>query len=203
MRFEEIVFIFGRFGAVLTNCSQAPMKDPVSDDQFIALLLANQNRIFRFVLSLVPSHTDSEDLFQQTCVTLWQNRGKYDPAAGEFSSWAFAIAHNHVRNFRRKESTRNNVFVSLGDALEGVLVETREAHGSTLDEWHSALTHCIERLNPKQRSLLEECYGVKASLKEVSHGFGCTPNALYKTVQRIRGLLHDCVRKTVAEGGAV
>ena len=42
------------------------------DEQFLTLFVANQNRIYRFLLTLVPRREDSEDLFQQTCLTLWK-----------------------------------------------------------------------------------------------------------------------------------
>ena len=58
------------------------MSSPESDERFVALLLANQNRIFRFLVTLVPCRSDAEDLLQQTCLTLWQSREKFDPAAG-------------------------------------------------------------------------------------------------------------------------
>ena len=97
-----------------------------SDDRFITLLLANQSRVFRFLFTLVPRREDVEDLFQQTCLTLWQERAKFDPEKGAFASWACAIAQNHVRNFRRRESTRQAL---LSEEVAELLLATREAGG--------------------------------------------------------------------------
>ena len=173
-----------------------PLEDP--NERFVTLLVANQARVYRFLMTLVPRREDAEDLFQQTCLTLWRNREDYDPAAGEFASWACAIAHNHVRNFRRREVTRRNL---LEEDVAQMLVNTRAAHASLVDDWHRALGHCLERLTAQQRSLVEQCYG-GGSLKEGAPTAGYTPNALYKVLRHIRGLLHDCIQKTVAEGGA-
>ncbi|MCL4207276.1 MAG: sigma-70 family RNA polymerase sigma factor [Pirellulaceae bacterium] len=63
-----------------------------TDDRFITVLLANQSRVYRFLFTFVPRREDVEDLFQQTCLTLWQERAKFDPEKGEFASWACAIA---------------------------------------------------------------------------------------------------------------
>lgn len=169
-----------------------------TDEQFVSLLVANQNRVFRFLMTLVPRREDAEDLFQQTSVTLWRNRGKYDPAAGDFTSWACAIAHNHVRNFRRKEATRRNI---LSEEIERSLIETRAVHSSLMDEWHRALGHCLQRLTPHQRSIVEDCYGGGTKIKNSSAANGRTPNALYKILRHIRSLLHDCIRRSVTEGG--
>lgn len=169
-----------------------------SDERFVALLVANQGRVYRFLLTLVPGREDAEDLFQQTCLTLWRHRDNYDPAAGGFASWACAIAHNHVRNFRRKETTRRHL---LSEEITRSLIETRAAHSSLLDDWHRALGHCLERLTPHQRTIVEDCYGDGNRIKDAAPASGRSPNALYKLLRNIRGLLHDCIRKSVTEGG--
>ncbi|WAC19505.1 sigma-70 family RNA polymerase sigma factor [Luteolibacter sp. SL250] len=173
------------------------MSGESNDEAFVALLIANQNRIFRFLMTLVPRREDAEDLFQQTSITLWRSRAKYDPAAGDFTSWACAIAHNHVRNFRRKESTRRNI---LSGEIERMLIETRAVHSSLMDEWHRALGLCMQRLTPHQRTIVEDCYGGDGKIKDAAMDRGRTPNALYKILRGIRSLLHDCIRKSVTGG---
>ncbi len=168
-----------------------------TDDQFVSLLITSQNRVFRFLMTLVPRREDAEDLLQQTSVTLWKNREKYDPEAGDFTSWACAIAHNHVRNFRRKETTRRNL---LNLEIERALIETRANNTSLMDEWHHALTICIDKLTPRQQSIVRECYGGENSIKDSASSRNLTPNALYKTVRKIRLLLHDCIRRTATVG---
>ena len=98
------------------------MSTEPSDDHFMTLLLANQSRVYRFLFTLVPRREDVEDLFQQTCLTLWQERAKFDPGKGQFVSWACAIAQNHVRNFRRRESTRQAL---LSEEVAELLLATR------------------------------------------------------------------------------
>lgn len=80
MRLAEIVFKSGRFGGVLTSCSQPRMKAPLPDPQFITPLPANQNRFFGFFRSLAPSLSNAQDLFRQTCLTPRNIRKKHEPA---------------------------------------------------------------------------------------------------------------------------
>lgn len=173
--------------------------DERSDERFVALLVANQQRVYRFLLTLVPCRSDAEDLLQQTCLTLWQSRAKFDPELGEFASWACAIAHNHVRNFRRREKTRRTV---LNEEVAQSLIATRAEHPTLMDEWQQSLVHCLERLTPHQRTVVHECYG-GSSIKSAAPESGRTANALYKILRHIRARLHECIRKTVAEGGVV
>ena len=170
----------------------------VNDEEFVSLLIANQNRVFRFLMTLVPRREDAEDLLQQTSVTLWKKRGDFDSSSGEFASWACGIAHNHVRNFRRKENTRRNI---LSAEIERMLIETRAVNSSLMDEWHHALSHCLEKLTPRQRNIVTECYAENTNIKDAAEKSGKSPNAIYKILRGIRSLLHDCIRNSVTQGG--
>jgi RNA polymerase sigma-70 factor, ECF subfamily len=61
------------------------MWNPVMDDtklqQFVELFVRNQNRIYRFIMTLIPNRTDADDLFQQTSLTLWKTWARYDAPA--------------------------------------------------------------------------------------------------------------------------
>ena len=166
------------------------------DDRFITLLLANQSRVYRFLFTLVPRREDVEDLFQQTCLTLWQERAKFDPEKGEFASWACAIAQNHVRNFRRREAARQAL---LSEEVAELLVTTREAGGRFSEECHLALQHCLNRLPPRHMALLEKSYR-EGALKNTAAAAGRSADALYKSLRRIRAILHDCMLKVLTEG---
>lgn len=167
-----------------------------TDNRFIALLLANQSRVYRFLFTLVPWREDVEDLFQKTCLTLWQERAKFDPTKGEFASWACAIAQNHVRNFRRREATRRTL---LSEEVAELLVATREPGGRFSEDCHQALQHCLDRLPPHQLTLVEESYR-EGKLNEAAAAAGRSVNALYKSLRRIRAILHDCMLRYLAEG---
>lgn len=181
---------------LLRECMNA---DEKPDERFVALLVTNQQRVFRFLMTVVPSRNDAEDLLQQTCLTLWQNRAKFDPEMGEFASWACAIAHNHVRNFRRRERTRRTV---LSETVTQSLIDTRAEHSTLMEEWQQSLVHCIERLTPHQRNVVMESYGA-SSIKAAAPTSGRTANALYKILRHIRERLRECIQKTVTEGGTV
>ncbi|MFN5198325.1 MAG: sigma-70 family RNA polymerase sigma factor, partial [Planctomyces sp.] len=89
--------------------------DSTQHQQFAERVVRNQQRIFRYIVSLVPNRADADELFQQTCLTLWESWERYDMSL-DFVPWACGIAHNHVRNFYRK---RQNSQVHLdADVVE-------------------------------------------------------------------------------------
>jgi DNA-directed RNA polymerase specialized sigma24 family protein len=45
----------------------------------VAPLPVHQNSTFQFPGTLVTSRSDAENVLQQTCLTAWKNRDKFDP----------------------------------------------------------------------------------------------------------------------------
>jgi RNA polymerase sigma-70 factor (ECF subfamily) len=44
--------------------------DADQHQQFAQRMVRNQQRVFAYIVSLVPNRADAEELFQQTCLTL-------------------------------------------------------------------------------------------------------------------------------------
>ncbi len=156
---------------------------------FTELFLANQHRVFRFIVSVVPRWVEAEELFQQTSLTLWQRWDEFDPES-DFTRWACGIAMNHLRNYLRK---KQNQQVQFSDTLLDQMASLQLEQQSLLDGMHRALADCIEKLPPKQRRLIQQCYRPNALIKEIARQEGQTPNALYKSVRKIRLALYDCI----------
>ncbi|MCE9603498.1 MAG: sigma-70 family RNA polymerase sigma factor [Planctomycetia bacterium] len=163
--------------------------------QFAERVVRTQQRVFRYLVSLVPNRADAEELFQQTCLTLWENWERYDPAL-DFLPWACGIAHNHVRNFHRKrQNTQVQLELDVVDMLAARSCELRR----TDDDKLAALRQCLAQLNDPNRLLIEGYYGGK-TVPEIAAQRSATPNAVYKLLHRIRETLHDCVSMRLARG---
>jgi RNA polymerase sigma-70 factor (ECF subfamily) len=165
-------------------------------DRFLQLFLANQNRIFRFVVTTVPRWVEAEEVFQQTSLTLWQRWDEYDPAS-DFSAWACGIAKNHLRNYLRKKENQQH---SFGDDLLEQLTAMQIKKRTYLDDLQSALARCLELLPPDRRRLVHLCYGEKRSIQAVAEREGRSPNSLYKLLRKIREVLYDCVTGAIRSG---
>ena len=56
----------------------------VSDEkieQFVSLLTRYQQRVYLFILSLVPDRADAEDVLQETNLVLWQKFDDFTPGS--------------------------------------------------------------------------------------------------------------------------
>ena len=90
----------------------------------------------------------------------------------------------------------------LSEEVVQSLISTSDAHPAMADEWRQSLVHCMERLTPRQRAVVYECYGAR-NIKAAAQAVGRTSNALYKVLRHLRERLHECIQKTVAEGEAL
>lgn len=168
--------------------------DTEKHQQFAQRLVRSQDMVFRYIVSLVPRRADAEEVFQQTCLTLWENWENYDPAL-DFFPWACGFAHNHVRNFRRKMENRQ---VLLEDAVVEQLHQRSLDRQQQRNERQDALRECLEKLAAGQRAMIESYYGGYQSIQQIAHSQAATPNAVYKTLRRIRMALHECISQRMA-----
>lgn len=163
-------------------------------DEFVTLLVRNQRQIYAFIGTLLPQQVELDDLFQQTCLLLWQKRDQFDPAR-PFLPWAYAFARNEVFAFLRKQGRE---FVHLSPDLLAQVAEVREAGEATAAARRAALENCIQQLQASQRGLLEVRYAGETSLKDLAAALSTTAAALTMRLQRIRHALLRCIEATVA-----
>jgi RNA polymerase sigma-70 factor (ECF subfamily) len=167
-------------------------------ERFTALLTRHHSALLGFILSLRPNWTDAEDLLQQTSVVLWRKFSEFREGTN-FAAWACQTARYLTLNHVRKVARDPHVF-----SEELLDVMSREAADDVerLQAQRAALSRCMEKLDAKGRKLLTACYEAGASVKEAADRIGATPNAVYKSLNRLREALLDCVRRNAAGEGA-
>ncbi|WP_437230736.1 sigma-70 family RNA polymerase sigma factor [Planctomicrobium sp. SH661] len=168
---------------------------PVEQRQFVDLFLSNQHRIYRFVASAVPQWVETEEIFQQTCLTLWERWDQFRPD-GDFVQWACGIAIGHLRNHVRKKQNHQVLFEE--SVLEQLALSHIENH-SQLEELHQALRECVQRLPAENRRIILRCYDGQTTPREAAELEGKTLNVLYKLLRKTRALLYHCITRRVAE----
>jgi RNA polymerase sigma-70 factor (ECF subfamily) len=61
-----------------------------------------------------------------------------------------------------------------------------------------ALQGCLQRLPQSDRSLVEQCYGSDAKIKDVADALGRSAGAIYTSLCRIRQALLTCIERKLA-----
>ncbi|MCU0982279.1 MAG: sigma-70 family RNA polymerase sigma factor [Pirellulaceae bacterium] len=172
--------------------SDDPSPAPEAGDrhaQFLALFLGSEKEVFRYISALVPCVTDAQDLVQQTALALWRKFGEYDPRQ-PFTPWACRFALLEVKEFLRR--SRKWQALLEGD-LADELVRRRESLTADLDRRLAFLAGCLDKLPSHQRAVVEGYYYERHSVESLATRTGRTVEAIYKSLQRIRQTLLECV----------
>jgi RNA polymerase sigma-70 factor (ECF subfamily) len=175
-----------------------PMDSSPEHDQFVECFVRFQDRIYAYVVLQLPNRDDAEEVFQQTSLVLWKKWRQFDPGR-DFVRWACGIAHHEVRNFLRKQAHRGRL--ALSEDVLAELGKVRLDMHDVLEARRLALRHCLGRLEPDKRDLLERCYAEKDAIKTIAGERGQPPNVLYMTLKRLRKALFDCINRTLAAEG--
>lgn len=163
--------------------------------QFVLQFARHENELFRYVMTLLPSWNDAQDVMQDTATALWQHMDEYDTSR-PFLPWACQFAYRQVGNFRSRQRTHRRLF---SDVVIEALAHERPGHVSALDAQRAALDSCLKKLRESDRILLQQRYASNTDLGELARATSQTPNSLYKSLQRIRRMLLECVTRSMAE----
>lgn len=175
--------------------------DPSDDERrehFVALFVRHEAAIHSFVLSLLPDLDEAEDVMQQTSMTMWKRFDQFSPGTN-FRNWAFQVAKFTVMNHQTKLRRDRHRFQE--DLLE-MLADRAAERNEQLELQRKALAHCLEKLPEEDRRLVAGCYREGSKMSELAEEVGCTANALYKQLNRIRAALLKCVEARLAWEGA-
>jgi len=173
---------------------------PPEDRQelFTRLLVANQNRLFAFIFTLIQDRTAANDVLQEVSVVLWKKFEHFDPET-DFAAWAMSVARYSVLEWRRAQK-RNPMI--LDEELLAKLADEAVSVSCEQDERIETLHRCIEGLSPAQRNLLVRRYVHNTSVVDIATHENHTRMAVYKRLNKIHAILLECIRRRLAMEGS-
>jgi RNA polymerase sigma-70 factor (ECF subfamily) len=183
------------FGAKLefNPMSEQATPSPPSAD-FIAHVTRSQRVLHSFILSLVWSASDADDVLQETNLVLWRKAAEFDPAR-EFLPWAMRFAQFQALAYLKR---RQRSKLAFDDALLDQLATEAIAETAETDARRAALSSCLEKLPADHRRLLAGRYEPAGSVNALAAARGTTPKALSELLRRIRQALLLCIERTLA-----
>jgi RNA polymerase sigma-70 factor, ECF subfamily len=161
---------------------------------FMRLFLEHEPQILRAIMVLVPQRSDARDILQDTAVVLWQKFSDYDRNR-PFTNWALGFARMHIRRFFRTLQRRNQLSEK---AMEALLNEETEDQ-ATFEKRHLALRSCLEELPTLPREMIEGYYLQEKDVSELATRHNKSVEAVYKSLQRLRRSLLECMNRKLAE----
>ncbi len=171
--------------------------DPARAELLVRLLSKHQEELFRYIFALLPHEEDARDVLQETSVALCRKFEEYDPAK-PFLAWAYSFAYLEV--LKQRERNRRGARLLAPDLVER-LAREREEFDPVLEARLQALEHCLAELAPADQDLIRLRYQGKAPTEEMVRRLGTSRRTLFRNLDRVRGLLLDCIRRRVTVAG--
>ncbi len=163
----------------------------LSHEQFMRLFLQAERELLRYVMSLVPNVSDARDVVQETAFALWQAIEKYDPTR-PFVPWACRFALNEARLHLRSAGRRKRL---IDEDVAALLESRRVEVAPRLDARREHLRDCLARLPAEQHRLVRGYYFDEEPIETLATRLGRGADAIYKSLQRIRHALHQCIER--------
>ena len=164
-------------------------------DEFVTLYLQHSRRVYGFIRSLVPNQSDAEDVFQDVGRTLWEKFDEFRQGSS-FPTWAFAISHFKVLQYRRLGA---RLPASLNDSVFELIAEDVLIASSHEDQISQFLAECMDKLPPSDRQLLDKRYRQGQTTKSVAEAVGRSVDSIYRALRRIHKTLLICIQRREAE----
>lgn len=174
-----------------TGMRRAPSED------FVRLFTQSQRSLYLFILPLVQTTADAEEVLQETNVVMLSKWTQFEPGTN-FLAWCRAIARLEVFRFRR---SRHHRLLLLGDDVVGLLADQMEEQPGDFELRRDALTECIKKLRSQDQEVIRRRYSTGSSGDSVAEELGRPANSVYQSLGRIRRVLLECIRRRLAAGG--
>ncbi len=157
------------------------------------LLASCQPRVMACIYAVVHNMQDTEDIYQEACMVMWQRFGTYRPGT-PFVKWACSVAYLRVMEYSRHKRGSvhfNEEFITHFAAWEA---------GLPANEGTSrvrSLYLCMEKLSETDRHLLELRYWDSRTVGDIAAEIGRTPQSVCNSLGRIRAQLLACIERTL------
>jgi RNA polymerase sigma-70 factor (ECF subfamily) len=163
--------------------NQGPSED------FVRNLVAYQESLYAYLLTLVPVREVARDLLQDTCVKLWSKWDDFLPDSN-FLAWACRVAYFTVLAYRRDRARERTVF---DNSVLEQLAKVGQEQVAESPRSAVALDECLSALPQQQRKLILERYSADNSVQKLAADSGRSAKGLAVSLHRIRQALMDCV----------
>lgn len=176
-----------------TELDECARQDAPGED-FVRVLTQSQRALYLFILPLVSSPADAEEVLQETNVVIWNKWGQFEQGTN-FLAWGRTIARLEVFRFRR---SRYHRMALLGDDVMERIADRSEASSEDLEQRRDALSHCVGQLREKDRELIRQRYSGDVNGDQIALQLGRPANSVYQSIGRIRKTLLECIRRRMA-----
>ena len=150
-----------------------------------------QPRLFGYILGLLASPADAKDVLQETNKIILSKIDEFKQP-GSFSAWAHKFAYFQCLAFRK---TRQRSKLNYESELLETLAEVAEPVDEKAEKHLPLLAICLEKLQPKSRSIIADYYYENLSVQAIATDRNLKSNHVAQILFRARKALFECIQK--------
>jgi RNA polymerase sigma-70 factor (ECF subfamily) len=180
-----------QIGYVLPNVSTRQVRaslDQPSDESLIEAIAQGEKgamqvlfrrhnvRIYRFIVGLARDDSLAEDLVSEVFLEVWRKADRFE-ARSKVSTWLLAIARHKTYTALGRRAD-----LQLDEGFAATIEDAADGPGGILDKKDrgAVLAHCLTRLSPAHREIIDLVYYHEKKIEEVAQITGI-PLATVKT----------------------
>jgi RNA polymerase sigma-70 factor (ECF subfamily) len=157
--------------------------------EFADLVTGCQQRLYRYIVSLLGNADASWDVLQETNRVLLERQGDFETGTS-FVNWALTIAQFQTMAWLRDQ--KRDRLIATPEIVSLMADDARRLDAGD-DARTDALKACLEGLTKPHRELLHRRYARSETLASLAQGSGRSVNALKQLFFRLRGSLLHCI----------
>lgn len=170
------------------------MSEHAQNELFARHWVKAQPVVMTYLLTILRSAADAEDVLQSAALKTAMSIDSYDPDRS-FIAWVMSIARNEAIDHLRRH--RRDRLVFAPDLMDQ-LAEDAERLSEQMTDRKIALAECVQTLVDRSRRIVVMRYRENLSIQKIAERLSMKPNAIYVTLHRIRETLARCIEDRLA-----
>lgn len=160
--------------------------------RFMHLYSGKERCIYKYIYTLVHDEASAEDILQETTQAMWTKFDEFEMGTN-FVAWALRIAHYRVLKFWASQ-TKGMIFNSR---LVEELAQRAQDHTQQDTRKKLALRKCMKKLPERDLNLIKLRYQEGGSVKKVAQHVNRGVKGIYRSLNRIRWQLLECIQRSL------
>ncbi len=168
------------------------LKRIAKDDKIAFQILYERyhHALYRRIFHLLPSAEETDDILQETFISLWEHRTKLDTER-PIGGWLFTISFNRLLNHLKKkgrERARVQVIAVLAGESDSTNTDVTESKLAILDA-------AVRQLPPKKRLAFELCKIEGKTYEKAATEMGVSRHTVKEYLREAMNFLREYVRQ--------
>ncbi|QNN25231.1 sigma-70 family RNA polymerase sigma factor [Planctomycetales bacterium ZRK34] len=166
----------------------------MEQEQVVRQLLVERDKLFAYIWAIVRDDHLAEDVFQDVSLLAMKKADEID-GPDHLPHWLRATARHRALYAIRQRGGAPILDDNLLDQMES---DWRQFDPFAADDMTDALRHCLSRLSPDARRLIEMRYRESIKPAGIAQRLGRKVTTVYVTLTRAHRSLGDCIRHRLA-----